>query len=953
MQWKNPDGSITDGAVIEDGAGNKLGTAANPLNVTGGGGGGGSNASVGSTGASVPASATAAGFKNPAGNLVIPALTASGGVQVDGSGVTQPISAVALPLPAGAATAANQASFATTAAGNASRQVVADPSSGVGALVQPFHNADNQAIPAASNGLMTGGVAQLVNASANLNRQRETGFDGVPAAGVAAGAQQLAGPPLTTTMTSGAISALATPQTVTLAQTGLTWINRGVSSTVQVGTEFLVDAGLSTQEIVFVSALNAGARTIAAVFSKAHSTGATFLTFAYNQARDATISDGASPAGIAASAAYFYNATSQTVEMERSAAGEQDGANGVGTAVAAEYEYNGGGPLSNAGAVSGLAFDRARNLQGKGAGGSTLNGAVAAGAMSVTLNAAVGLTPGAQIRFDRAVGTEECGYVSQSYVPGTLTVALQSALAYAHASIGTVDWDVFAASGPGLNGFTAAGIGIGEEALYDPVSDKYYIERAATQDGVSPQNVVLEAPGLWNGATYDRWREGTTIGAGLVQPVDNATGSATVSATGVLTGFPLNTAGYGKLYVFIAANASFQGSIIWEASNDGFVTVVPVYASNLSVNQLGYSSSTGAANPPVGQLYEVPLTHAAIRLRCNVFTSGSLTVQWNAKNPGGLFKQQVDQASSGSIGASWWTRVSDGTNGPAAVKPASTPAVASDPALVVALSPNSPLPEVFPGIAGVASDIGGTVTFNANGQTSTPVSTRGHGSMLVVCTSATNTGTTVTWEGSDDNWTTYYSIVASRLDSNVTAAASSIASPAAGNMWDVPTKFAQVRLRCTAYTTNPTTFQWALNIAGPARVIVDQGAGNISTSWLVNSTAKSTYQGGLPSSLAIVGAASNNLTTVKSTAGHLYMADFCNNGASWVYLKLFNGAPTMGTTAALVQYGIPPGGSKTIGFADIGLAFSTGIYAAITAGIALTDNTSTAANTVTGTFHYA
>ncbi len=46
MQWKNPDGSLTEGVVVEDGAGNKLGTASNPLNVTGLSGGGGAIAAA-------------------------------------------------------------------------------------------------------------------------------------------------------------------------------------------------------------------------------------------------------------------------------------------------------------------------------------------------------------------------------------------------------------------------------------------------------------------------------------------------------------------------------------------------------------------------------------------------------------------------------------------------------------------------------------------------------------------------------------------------------------------------------------------------------------------------------------------------------------------------------------------------------------------------------------------
>lgn len=62
MEWKNPDGSVTRGIVIEDGAGNKVTSFA-------GGGGGGSNASVGTAGATAPTSATEIGFINALGNL--------------------------------------------------------------------------------------------------------------------------------------------------------------------------------------------------------------------------------------------------------------------------------------------------------------------------------------------------------------------------------------------------------------------------------------------------------------------------------------------------------------------------------------------------------------------------------------------------------------------------------------------------------------------------------------------------------------------------------------------------------------------------------------------------------------------------------------------------------------------------------------------------------------------
>jgi hypothetical protein len=81
------------------------------------------NPSVGLTGAAPPASATYAGASVTAaapaytnGQMSGLSLNTAGGLRVDGSGVTQPISAVALPLPAGAATDALQTTGNTSLA---------------------------------------------------------------------------------------------------------------------------------------------------------------------------------------------------------------------------------------------------------------------------------------------------------------------------------------------------------------------------------------------------------------------------------------------------------------------------------------------------------------------------------------------------------------------------------------------------------------------------------------------------------------------------------------------------------------------------------------------------------------------------------------------------------------------------------------------------------------------
>jgi len=71
-----------------------------------------------------------------------------------------------------------------------------------------FHNGDNQVLPSAGGAALTAGVAQIVNAGQNADRQRGTGGDNITNIGVATGTQQLAVPVTTVgPITSGAITA--------------------------------------------------------------------------------------------------------------------------------------------------------------------------------------------------------------------------------------------------------------------------------------------------------------------------------------------------------------------------------------------------------------------------------------------------------------------------------------------------------------------------------------------------------------------------------------------------------------------------------------------------------------------------------------------------------------------------------------------------------------------------
>jgi hypothetical protein len=195
MQWQNPNGSLTKGLVIEDGAGNKLGTTANPLNVTGisGGGGSGSNASVGTTGATAPASATALGYQNASGNLTLPTPTAGLPVADSGAAITGAampaggaglsgwlsaiwtklsgtlaVSAASLPLPTGAAQEAggNLASLTTAHGGVADTAYVSGSGSVIAVLKGIFGKlAGTLAVSASSLALPAGAATAALQSS--------------------------------------------------------------------------------------------------------------------------------------------------------------------------------------------------------------------------------------------------------------------------------------------------------------------------------------------------------------------------------------------------------------------------------------------------------------------------------------------------------------------------------------------------------------------------------------------------------------------------------------------------------------------------------------------------------------------------------------------------------------------------------------------------------------------
>lgn len=388
------------------------------------------------------------------------------------------------------------------------------------ATVSTFHASDNTST-GSGFALLTGGSTQLTNVAGNLDRQRETGTDGAAALGIASGAAQFA---MAFATTDSADNFAAGTRTFTPAAMSGTIM--GVAWSIQVGSVLTLDSGANAETVV-VTAVTA--TTFTCVTSKAHNGTVTAFPIA----------------------GFVYN-------QERDVSGELD-TKGAGAAVAVEYEYNSGAPGN-------INYDRGRNLNAKGLTTGTISSGGGVGSTSITFNSApTGLQPGAPLLLTG--GTSEVVYTTASYAAGTNPVAIQSAIV--NASHTGASWESYAATGPGLNGFLPFGLAIEEEALYDPVSGNFFLERAATQDGVSGQNVVMENAALWNGATMDRELEAPSA-------------STATARTGI---------GYDAIALWTGSNSYLP----WQGSANGGFVQGPVAAGNaIAGNPLRLGGSDGA-----------------------------------------------------------------------------------------------------------------------------------------------------------------------------------------------------------------------------------------------------------------------------------------------------------------------------------------------------------------------
>jgi hypothetical protein len=205
-----------------------------------------------------------------------------------------------------------------------------------------------------------------------------------------------------------------------------------------------------------------------------------------------------------------------------------------------------------------------------------------------------------------------------------------------------------------------------------------------------------------------------------------------------------------------------------------------------------------------------------------VATDPSLVVAFSPNSPlptGTNSIGTVNQGTANVLANAWSQKITDGTNGPVAVKAPNTSPVAADPALVVALSPNSV----------AQSSLTGSGTITALSQ-SVIASTAGYGT-CIFNVSGTWSGTlTVQGHNGDGVWFTISALLSiGGTIVNSTTANGAVELNCAG--------FAQVRLTATAWTSGTANITWGSAVFNHwSYVWSNSGANFLTNSQLIDST---------------------------------------------------------------------------------------------------------------------
>ena len=193
-------------------------------------------------------------------------------------------------------------------------------------------------------------------------------------------------------------------------------------------------------------------------------------------------------------------------------------------------------------------------------------------------------------------------------------------------------------------------------------------------------SIIFDITGTWAGTltTQATNGDGTWIN---VAALSNQSGLITQSVT-INGTVEMNAAGWTQARLIATAWTSGTATVTWSAGQGSHVMIA--YQGN------GINLQTNTALVDSNQNFlGVTLASTAATASQEALVVG---LSPNSPLPTGTNSiGTVNQGTANTLANAWSQKITDGTNGPVAVKAPSTAAVATDPALVVAISPNNSL----------------------------------------------------------------------------------------------------------------------------------------------------------------------------------------------------------------------------------------------------------------------
>lgn len=284
--------------------------------------------------------------------------------------------------------------------------------------------------------------------------------------------------------------------------------------------------------------------------------------------------------------------------------------------------------------------------------------------------------------------------------------------------------------------------------------------------------------------------------------------SGSVAVTGPLTDAQLRATAVpvsGTFFqttqpVSIAATVTVTGPL---TDTQLRATAVPV--SGTVTSNIGTTNGLALDTTLTGGTQKTKLVDTGGTNVASISASGALKIDGSAVTQpvSGTFFQATqpvsgtvtaNQGTAAAVASAWTAKITDGTN-TAAVKAASTAPVAADPAVVMAISPNSTLP-----FAGNRTGIGTIVALNGT------IAANALGLDSVVFQVTGTFVSTIAVEGTVDG-STWFTIIGTVIGQEQEFVVGFASAPV---VWSVPCGgYAQVRLRAVSFTSGTVSVNWA------------------------------------------------------------------------------------------------------------------------------------------------